>query len=197
MQLFDALVKKFSEMTMFQIADVYGAFEALEVSLDKARNDVSLDKVVRIGANRALFILGKYYSKLDDCEVYSIATSEFLWCCTVSIAYFFTFAVLTPTKTYCWFKKNSGWQEDWKQMPLNKLHHRWVTGYKPKPAPGAPAKVLPIFNSNTVPADASSNVIVLIYISRCGYELTSSISHTMLHLTTLHWIPTTTSILTN
>lgn len=65
-QLFDALVKKFSETTTFQVVDVYGAFEALEVSLDKARNDVSLDKVVRTGANRALFILGKYYSKLDD-----------------------------------------------------------------------------------------------------------------------------------
>ena len=48
------------------MADIYGAFETLEVSLDKARNDHSLDKVVRIGANRALFILGKYYNKLDD-----------------------------------------------------------------------------------------------------------------------------------
>ena len=87
----------------------------------------------------------------------------------VSIAYFFAFAVLTPTKTYRWFKENSGWQEDWKQMLLDKLYHRWVTDYKPKPAP---AKVLPIFNSNAVPPNASSNVIVLIYLSRCGYELT-------------------------
>jgi len=150
---------------MFQVADIYGAFEALEVSLDKARNDVSLDKVVHIGANRALFILGKYYNKLDDCEVYSIATSEFLRSCMVSIAYFFTFAVLTPTKTYRWFKKNSGWQEDWKQMPLDKLHHRWVTDYKPKPAP---AKVPPVFSSNAVPADVSSNVVVLIYLQFLG-----------------------------
>jgi hypothetical protein len=57
------------------VADIYEAFEELEVSLDKARNDVYLDKVVRVGANRALFILGKYYNKLDECEVYPIATS--------------------------------------------------------------------------------------------------------------------------
>lgn len=79
-------------------------------------------------------------------------------------------------------------------MPLDKLYHRWVTDCKPKPAP---AKVLPIFNSNAVPANASSNVIVLIYLSRCGYELTSSISHTTLHLTTPHWILMMTSIMTN
>ena len=121
-QLFDALIKRFSETTTFQVADIYGAFETLEVSLDKARNDHSLDKVVRIGANRALFILGKYYNKLDDCEVYSIATSEFLRPRVVSIVYFFTFVVLTPTKTYRWFKKNSGWEEEWKQFPLDKLH---------------------------------------------------------------------------
>ena len=57
------------------MADIYEAFEELEVSLDKAQNDVYLDKVVRVGANRALFILGKYYNKLDECEVYPIATS--------------------------------------------------------------------------------------------------------------------------
>jgi hypothetical protein len=68
---------------------VYAAFEDLEVALDKARHDVSLDKVVRLGANRALFILGKYYNKLDDCEVYPIATSEFFLSCTVTAADFF------------------------------------------------------------------------------------------------------------
>ncbi len=34
-----------------------------------------LDKVVRLGANCGIFILGKYYAKPDDCEVYTIATS--------------------------------------------------------------------------------------------------------------------------
>jgi hypothetical protein len=76
LQLFDALIKKFSASTTFQVAEIYEAFEELEVSLDKARNDVNLDKVVRVGANRVLFILGKYYNKLDECEVYPIATSE-------------------------------------------------------------------------------------------------------------------------
>ncbi|KAF8325069.1 uncharacterized protein EI90DRAFT_2891872, partial [Cantharellus anzutake] len=109
--------KKFSASTTFEVAEIYEAFEELEVSLDKARNDANLDKVVQIGANRALFILGKYYNKLDECEVYPIAT------------------ILTPTKTYRWFKKNVGWAEEWKQMPLNKLRHRWVITYKPKPEP--------------------------------------------------------------
>ena len=37
---------------------------------DRAPQDVNLDKVVRVGANRAMFILGKYYNKLDisDCD---------------------------------------------------------------------------------------------------------------------------------
>ncbi|KAF8311019.1 uncharacterized protein EI90DRAFT_3138873 [Cantharellus anzutake] len=71
LNLFDALIKKFDASTTFEVAEIYEAFEELEVSLDKARNDVNLDKVVRIGANRALFILGKYYNKLDECEVIS------------------------------------------------------------------------------------------------------------------------------
>jgi hypothetical protein len=75
--------------------------------------------------------------------------SFFVWPYIVSITYFFAFAVLTPTKTYRWFKKNSGWQEAWKQMPLDKLHRRWVTDYKPK----MPAKVAPV-----APADVSLNV---------------------------------------
>ncbi len=69
---------------MFQVADVYSAFEDLEAGLDKAWQDIYLDKVVHLGANHALFILGKYYNKLDDCEIYPIATSEFLLSCTVS-----------------------------------------------------------------------------------------------------------------
>jgi hypothetical protein len=77
LKLFDALIKKFSATTAFQVADIYEAFEELEVSLDKARNDPNLDNVVRVGANRALFILGKYYNKLDECEVYPIATSGY------------------------------------------------------------------------------------------------------------------------
>jgi hypothetical protein len=136
--LFDALIKKFSTSTTFEVAEIYEAFEELEVSLDKARNDVNLDKVVRIGANHALFILGKYYNKLDECEVYPIATSAYSLAINGCIIHPLPFhTVLTPTKTYCWFKKNVGWAEEWKQMPLDKLHHRWVTTYKPKPEPKA------------------------------------------------------------
>ena len=42
-----------------------------------ARNDLNLNTVVQLGANHSLFILGKYYAKLDDCEVYAIATSMY------------------------------------------------------------------------------------------------------------------------
>ena len=118
------------------MADIYEAFEELEVSLDKARNDVNLDKVVRVGANCALFILGKYYNKLDECEVYPIATSGSSSTedsCNIHCSPLH--AVLTPTKTYRWFRKNAGWPEEWKQMPLEKLRHRWVANYKPKPQP--------------------------------------------------------------
>jgi len=50
-KLFDTLIQRFSATTAFQVADIYEAFEELEVSLDKARNDVKLDKLVRVGAN--------------------------------------------------------------------------------------------------------------------------------------------------
>ncbi len=80
LKLFDALIKKFSASTTFQVADIYEGFEELEVSLDNAQTDVNLDKVVCIGANHTLFILGKYYSKLNDCEVYPIATSGYSFC---------------------------------------------------------------------------------------------------------------------
>ncbi len=64
-------------MSSLEIANVYKAFEELEVSLDMAHNDLNLNTVVRLGANCGLFILGKYYAKLDDCEVYAIATSMY------------------------------------------------------------------------------------------------------------------------
>lgn len=76
-QLFERLIKKYSHKTTFFIADVLDAFETLETGLNAARNDADLEPVVRLGANRAMFILHKYYSKLNDCEVYSIALSTF------------------------------------------------------------------------------------------------------------------------
>lgn len=76
MQLFERLIKKYSTKTTFFIADVIEVFEELETGLDLARNDQALDPVVHLGANRAIFILGKYYAKLDDCEIYPIALGE-------------------------------------------------------------------------------------------------------------------------
>src|SRR5260370_41261704 len=125
LNLFDRLIKKHSKETSFEISDVYKAFEELEVSLDKAHSDPDLDKVVQLGANCSIFILGKYYAKLDDCEVYAIAT------------------ILTPTLGYWWFRKNVGWLEEWKDLPLKKIREWWATNYKPKPC--APKMLLAAF----------------------------------------------------
>jgi len=116
-----------SKACSLEIADVYKAFEELEVSLDKARNDPELDKVVRLGANRGIFILGKYYAKLDNCEVYAIATSMY-FVLPLDIGshstHVFTSLVLTPTLGYRWFKKNAAWPEEWKDLPLKKIRER-------------------------------------------------------------------------
>lgn len=106
------------------------------MSFDAARGDQSLDKVVRLGANCAIFILGKYYAKLDDCEVYSIATSAYfspLMIYQRATLHAFCIDSLMPTLTYKWFKKNPGWPEHWKDIPLRKVQERWTETYKPKP----------------------------------------------------------------
>ena len=98
---------------------------------------------------------------------------------------FLTFcAVLTPTKTYRWFRKNSGWQEDWKQMPLDKLCRRWIREYKPTAKVKDP---LP-FNSRTVPGLLLN---VCGYICLWSYKQTLSISHIKrLRIATMQRIPT-------
>ncbi|KAF9511324.1 hypothetical protein BS47DRAFT_1395229 [Hydnum rufescens UP504] len=77
LSLFDGLIKKYSKVSSLEISNIYKAFEELEVSLDKACNDLALDKAVQLSANCSLFILSKYYAKLNDCEVYAIATSVY------------------------------------------------------------------------------------------------------------------------
>ena len=160
LKLFDGLIKKYSKASSLEIADIYKAFEELEVLLDKARNDPNLDKVVWLGANRSLFILGKYYAKLDDCEVYAIATSMYLY----SSWYQFSFCVhlypvvLTPTLRYRWFKRNPGWLKEWKDLPLKKIQERWAVDYKPKPL--APPKTFSAPFPPESPA-TSSNVCML------------------------------------
>ncbi|KAF9506096.1 hypothetical protein BS47DRAFT_1399759 [Hydnum rufescens UP504] len=139
LNLLDGLIKKYSKASSLEIANVYKAFEELEVSLDKACNDLALDKAVRLGANHSLFILGKYYAKLND---------------------FYTSVVLTPTLGYQWFKKNNGWPEAWKQLPLMKIHQQWATNYKPK-LPASP-KTFSIVFPPELPA-TSSNVCMLAF----------------------------------
>ena len=117
---------------MFFIADVVEAFEALETGLDSAQNDRSLDPVVCLGANWAIFILGKYYAKLNNCEIYPIALSE---CILVFYTNIFTsralHSALDPRKTAKWIKKNKGWQPERKTAALEKVQHHWNESYKP------------------------------------------------------------------
>jgi hypothetical protein len=63
---------------------------------------------------------------------------------TVVLFIHFHYAVLTPTKTYRWFRKNAGWADEWKRMPLDKLRHRWVLNYKPKPKPQPKESLTPV-----------------------------------------------------
>lgn len=130
--------------------------------MDRARNDLSLDPVVRLGANRAMFVLGKYYAKLDDCEVYPIAIS------TITIQFFVgsiltTFNIaLDPTKTAKWFKRNDGWAQSWKNDALEKVHHRWEQSYKPKATSQAP--YVPASSSYPEPESPSINVIDSVFM---------------------------------
>ena len=55
-------------------------------------------------------------------------------------AHIFTSVVLTPTLGYRWFKKNAGWLEEWKDLPLKKIRERRTIDYMPKPC--APPKTL-------------------------------------------------------
>ena len=45
--------------------------------MDAAQNDLNLDLVIHLGTNCAMFILGKYYAKLNICEIYMIALSMY------------------------------------------------------------------------------------------------------------------------
>ena len=138
---------------------------------------------MHVGANRALFILGKYYDKLDKCEVYPITTSEYSLvpdCCIIHS--YPLHAVLTPTKMYCWFKKNAGWHEEWKQALLDMLHCWWLTDYKPKPE----RRASPRSNPASHEPEPSLNVHPPVYPP--SYELiwSTCTSHTKLQL--LLWI---------
>ena len=79
--------------------------------------------------------------------------------------------VLTPTLGYRWFKKNAGWQEEWKDLALRKIRQRWVADYKPKP------RVLPRMFSATFPPDppaTSSNVCMLGFLITLSFRFAAS-----------------------
>ncbi len=51
-------------------------FEGLERELQNLQNDCYVPYMIRIAAQAALIMVGKYYALTDDCEVYRISISE-------------------------------------------------------------------------------------------------------------------------
>src|SRR5260221_6956986 len=87
-----------------------------------------------------------------------------LYCININshFTHIFTSVVLTPTLCYWWFKKNPGWLEEWKDLPLKKIHEQWATDYKPKPH--VPPKTLSAIFPPDSPATLS-NVHTLAFVT--------------------------------
>jgi hypothetical protein len=79
-QIFKEISDCFSQAEVPLVYEVIPMLEDLEHQLDALRNDVTAPAVVRIAAQAALNVVGKYYALTDDCEVYQIAigTSKYL-----------------------------------------------------------------------------------------------------------------------
>jgi len=50
--------------------------EDMEHELENLRNDTGQPAIVRLAAQVALIMIGKYYALTDDCEVYRLAIGE-------------------------------------------------------------------------------------------------------------------------
>ena len=87
-----------------------------------------------------------------------------LYCININshFTHIFTSVVLTPTLCYWWFKKNPGWLEEWKDLPLKKICEQWATNYKPKPC--VPPKTLSAMFPLDSPATLS-NVHMLAFVT--------------------------------
>jgi hypothetical protein len=72
-QIFDQLTELFSQAEVPLIYQVLPMLEQLEHQLEFMQDDWNTHNVIRIAAQAALLMVGKYYALTDDNEVYRIA----------------------------------------------------------------------------------------------------------------------------
>jgi hypothetical protein len=75
-EIFNELTNLFSKSDVPLIFEVIPMLEHLEHALDQIYNAKDEPPVIRIAAQAALQVVGKYYALTDDNEVYRIAISE-------------------------------------------------------------------------------------------------------------------------
>lgn len=79
--MFDAPTKLFSAKEIPLIHQVIPMIEKLEMMLKKVRDDTDKPPILRVAAIASLEVVGKYYARTDDTEVYRIAMSELVCFC--------------------------------------------------------------------------------------------------------------------
>ena len=78
LEVFDTITHQFSQAEVPLVYEVIPMLERLEHSMVKVREAYSEPAVIRIAAEAALTMIGKYYALTDDNEVYRIAIGK-LW----------------------------------------------------------------------------------------------------------------------
>ena len=75
-QIFKDISDRFSQAEVPLAYEVIPMLEGLEHELQNLQNDCEVPDMIRIAAQAALIMVGKYYALTDDCEVYRISISE-------------------------------------------------------------------------------------------------------------------------
>jgi len=91
--------------------EVIPMLERLEHSMAKVRDAEKLPNVIRIAAEAALIMIGKYYALTDDNEVYRIAIA------------------MCPDKKVEWFEKNSDWRPEDRLEARRMVRSCWMESY--------------------------------------------------------------------
>lgn len=107
--------------------------EHLEHALDQIYNAKDEPPVIRIAAQAALQVVGKYYALTDDNEVYRIAI------------------VMCAEKKLEWFKTNLDWHESDRMEAKRIVQQRWDESYATLPS------LLPSSTTRHVPLKRSSS----------------------------------------
>ncbi|KAG0693734.1 hypothetical protein DFH29DRAFT_1038046 [Suillus ampliporus] len=100
------------------VFEVVPMLENLEHALDRVYNaSDSEPPVVRIAAQAALQVVGKYYALTDDNEVYRIAIA------------------MCPHRKIEWFDRNPDWHESDRDDAKKLVRQRWAESYATLPSP--------------------------------------------------------------